>query len=110
LADPRVVTSPFTRNSFTSRYGDCKTSTADSPAIRVKHLRAPLSRRAQTGGAILAQFALIEVLPPRGVTSDTLARFSAGFKAARAAARNPYAKTTHERPFTKGCQNELHSP
>jgi indolepyruvate decarboxylase len=29
------------------------------------------------------QFSLIEVMLPRGKTSDTLARFVAGFKAAR---------------------------
>jgi len=30
------------------------------------------------------QFSLVEAMLPRGVTSDTLARFVAGFKAARA--------------------------
>jgi indolepyruvate decarboxylase len=33
------------------------------------------------------KFALIEVMLPRGVTSDTLARFVAGFKAARERAK-----------------------
>jgi indolepyruvate decarboxylase len=46
-----------------------------------RELAAALERAMQTPG----QFALIEVMLPRGVTSDTLARFTAGFKAARAA-------------------------
>ncbi len=50
-----------------------------------RELAAALERAVQSPG----QFALIEVMLPRGVTSDTLARFSAGFKAARAAGRKP---------------------
>jgi indolepyruvate decarboxylase len=50
-----------------------------------RELVAALERAVQSPG----QFALIEVMLPRGVTSDTLARFSAGFKAARAAGRKP---------------------
>lgn len=45
-------------------------------------LAAALERAAQNRG----RFALIEVMLPRGRTSDTLARFVAGFKAARAPA------------------------
>jgi indolepyruvate decarboxylase len=46
-----------------------------------RQLADALERAVRTSG----QFVLIEVMLPRGVTSDTLARFTAGFKAARAA-------------------------
>src|SRR5712675_662490 len=46
----------------------------------VAALEAAVARR--------GQFSLVEVMLPRGVTSDTLARFVAGFKAARARAAN----------------------
>jgi indolepyruvate decarboxylase len=49
-----------------------------------RQLADALERAVQTRG----QFALIEVMLPRGVTSDTLARFTAGFKAARAAGQS----------------------
>src|SRR5262249_6094434 len=45
-------------------------------------LAAALERAVEAPG----RFALIEVMLPRGTTSDTLARFVAGFKAARAKA------------------------
>ncbi|UWU73847.1 indolepyruvate/phenylpyruvate decarboxylase [Bradyrhizobium huanghuaihaiense] len=47
-----------------------------------RELAAALERAVQNRG----RFALIEVMLPRGTTSDTLARFVAGFKAARAPA------------------------
>ena len=45
-----------------------------------RELAAALERAMQSRG----RFALVEVMLPRGTTSDTLARFVAGFKAARA--------------------------
>ncbi len=50
-------------------------------------LAAALERAAKRRG----QFSLLEVMLPRGKTSDTLARFVAGFKAHRA--RKEQAKT-----------------
>jgi len=47
-----------------------------------RELAAALARAVEAPG----RFALIEVMLPRGTTSDTLARFAAGFKAARARA------------------------
>jgi indolepyruvate decarboxylase len=44
-----------------------------------RELAAALDRAVARRG----QFSLIEVMLPRGVTSDTLARFVSGFKAAR---------------------------
>jgi indolepyruvate decarboxylase len=44
-----------------------------------RQLAAALDRAVGQRG----QFSLIEVMLPRGVTSDTLARFVTGFKAAR---------------------------
>jgi indolepyruvate decarboxylase len=48
-----------------------------------RELRAALERAVANRG----RFSLVEVMLPRGTTSDTLARFVAGFKAARAPAR-----------------------
>jgi indolepyruvate decarboxylase len=48
-----------------------------------RQLAAALERAVQNRG----RFALVEVMLPRGTTSDTLARFVAGFKAARAPVR-----------------------
>jgi indolepyruvate decarboxylase len=47
-----------------------------------RELKAALERAIDNRG----RFALVEVMLPRGTTSDTLARFVAGFKAARASA------------------------
>ena len=47
-----------------------------------RELAAALERAIDNRG----RFVLVEVMLPRGTTSDTLARFVAGFKAARAAA------------------------
>jgi indolepyruvate decarboxylase len=44
-----------------------------------RELAAALERAVQRRG----KFSLVEVMLPRGATSDTLARFVAGFKAAR---------------------------
>jgi indolepyruvate decarboxylase len=46
-----------------------------------RELPAALERAVKNRG----RFSLVEVMLPRGTTSDTLARFVAGFKAARAA-------------------------
>jgi indolepyruvate decarboxylase len=48
-----------------------------------RELKAALERAVENRG----RFSLVEVMLPRGATSDTLARFVAGFKAARAPAR-----------------------
>jgi len=48
-----------------------------------RELAAALERAVENRG----RFSLVEVMLPRGTTSDTLARFVAGFKAARAPAR-----------------------
>ena len=48
-----------------------------------RELAAALERAVESRGC----FALVEVMLPRGTTSDTLARFVAGFKAARASAQ-----------------------
>jgi indolepyruvate decarboxylase len=48
-----------------------------------RELKAALERAMENRG----RFSLVEVMLPRGATSDTLARFVAGFKAARASAQ-----------------------
>ena len=50
--------------------------------VRV-HTRAELVAALARAHATRGRFQLIEVMLPRGQTSDTLARFVAGFKAAR---------------------------
>jgi indolepyruvate decarboxylase len=50
-----------------------------------RELAAALERAVASRG----RFSLIEVMLPRGTISDTLSRFVAGFKAARAPARRP---------------------
>jgi indolepyruvate decarboxylase len=53
-----------------------------------RELAAALERAVENRG----RFSLVEVMLPRGTTSDTLARFVAGFKAARAAPTRPRAR------------------
>ena len=50
-----------------------------------RQLQAALERAVARRG----QFSLVEVMLPRGAISTTLARFVAGFKAARARASSP---------------------
>ena len=51
--------------------------------IRV-HTRAELTAALERAATTRGRFQLIEAMLPRGSTSETLARFVAGFKAARA--------------------------
>jgi indolepyruvate decarboxylase len=53
--------------------------------VRVR-TRAELAAALMQARARRERFRLIEAMLPRGVTSDTLARFVAGFQAARARA------------------------
>ena len=53
------------------------------PELQVDHLLRQLAAALDRAVARRGQFSLIEVMLPRGVTSDTLARFVSGFKAAR---------------------------
>ena len=58
---------------------DCGRSTARANGLPRPELAAALDRAAKRRG----QFSLVEVVLPRGVTSDTLARFVSGFKSVR---------------------------